>query len=74
MLSGVPEWRIDEKVSVAQKFQACDKKPKKIAFALKVAPNPCSRLAALARPTKDDLRTFLTADIPTQEQLIQALL
>ncbi|QUY42203.1 AAA family ATPase [Acaryochloris marina] len=34
----------------------------------------CSRLAALARPTKDDLRTFLPADIPTQEQLTQSLL
>lgn len=34
----------------------------------------CSRLAVLSRPTKDDLRTFLPADIPTQEQLIQSLL
>lgn len=34
----------------------------------------CSRLAALSRPTKDDLRTFLPADIPTQEQLTQSLL
>lgn len=34
----------------------------------------CGRLAALARPTKDDLRTFLPADIPTQEQLTQSLL
>lgn len=34
----------------------------------------CSRLAALAKPTKNDLRTFLPADIPTREQLAQSLL
>ncbi|MEM9215020.1 MAG: AAA family ATPase [Cyanobacteria bacterium P01_F01_bin.150] len=34
----------------------------------------CGRLAALAQPTKEDLRTFLPTDIPTSEQLSQSLL
>jgi stage V sporulation protein K len=34
----------------------------------------CNRLAALAKPTKEDLKTFLPTDIPTHEQLAQSLL
>lgn len=34
----------------------------------------CNRLAALARPSKDDLKTFLPDDVPTPEQLAQYLL
>lgn len=34
----------------------------------------CSRLAALTKPTKEDLMTFLPADIPTHDQLAQSLL
>ncbi len=34
----------------------------------------CNRLAALAKPSKDDLKTFLPADVPTHEQLAQYLL
>jgi SpoVK/Ycf46/Vps4 family AAA+-type ATPase len=36
--------------------------------------NQCNRLAALNQLTKEDLKTFLSADIPTYEQLKQALL
>lgn len=34
----------------------------------------CNRLAALAKPTKEDLQTFLPVDVPTHEQLAQYLL
>lgn len=34
----------------------------------------CNRLAALTKPSKKDLKTFLPADIPTREQLAQYLL
>jgi stage V sporulation protein K len=34
----------------------------------------CNRLAALTQLTKEDLKTFLPVDIPTHEQLKQALL
>lgn len=34
----------------------------------------CNRLAAVTKPTKNDLRTFLPTDIPTREQLAQSLL
>ncbi|WP_299491627.1 AAA family ATPase [Acaryochloris sp. IP29b_bin.137] len=34
----------------------------------------CNRLAAFTKPTKNDLRTFLPADIPTHEQLAKSLL
>ncbi|MCC5635221.1 AAA family ATPase [Nostoc sp. CHAB 5844] len=34
----------------------------------------CNRLAKLAKPSKNDLKTFLPADIPTHEQLAQYLL
>ncbi|MGB7415845.1 MAG: AAA family ATPase, partial [Thermosynechococcaceae cyanobacterium] len=34
----------------------------------------CNRLAALAKPTREDLKTFLPTDIPTHEQLAQSLL
>lgn len=34
----------------------------------------CNRLAASAKPSMEDLKTFLPADIPTQEQLQQFLL
>nr|WP_290228267.1 AAA family ATPase [Trichocoleus desertorum] len=34
----------------------------------------CNRLAALTKPSKNDLKTFLPADIPTHEQLAQYLL
>jgi len=34
----------------------------------------CSRLAALTKPAKEDLTTFLPADIPTPEQLAHSLL
>ncbi len=34
----------------------------------------CGRLAALAQPSNQDLKTFLPADVPTHEQLIQSLL
>ncbi|NJP08682.1 MAG: AAA family ATPase [Leptolyngbyaceae cyanobacterium RU_5_1] len=36
--------------------------------------NQCNRLAALPKPSKEDLKTFLPADIPTHEQLAQYLL
>jgi ATP-dependent Clp protease ATP-binding subunit ClpA len=34
----------------------------------------CNRLAALTKPSKEDLKTFLPTDIPTYEQLAQYLL
>jgi stage V sporulation protein K len=34
----------------------------------------CNRLAALTKPSKKDLKTFLPTDIPTHEQLAQYLL
>jgi stage V sporulation protein K len=34
----------------------------------------CNRLAALVKPSKEDLKTFLPADVPTHEQLAQYLL
>lgn len=34
----------------------------------------CNRLAALAKPSKEDLKTFLPADVPTHDQLAQYLL
>ncbi|MEH2243222.1 AAA family ATPase [Nostoc sp.] len=34
----------------------------------------CNRLAALGKPSKEDLKTFLPADVPTHEQLAQYLL
>lgn len=34
----------------------------------------CNRLAALTKPSKKDLRTFLPSDIPTREQLAQHLI
>ncbi len=34
----------------------------------------CNRLAALAKPSKEELKTFLPADVPTHEQLAQYLL
>jgi stage V sporulation protein K len=33
----------------------------------------CNRLAVLQNPTKDDLRTFLPSDVPSQEQLAEHL-
>jgi hypothetical protein len=33
----------------------------------------CNRLAALAQPSKIDLKTFQPADVPTHEQLAQYL-
>lgn len=36
--------------------------------------NQCNRLAVSAKPSIEDLKTFLPADIPTQEQLQQSLL
>lgn len=36
--------------------------------------NQCNRLAVLAKPSKDDLKTFLPSDVPTYEQLAQYLL
>lgn len=36
--------------------------------------NQCNRLAASAKPSIEDLKTFLPTDIPTQEQLQQFLL
>jgi hypothetical protein len=33
----------------------------------------CNRLAALTKPSKKDLKTFLPTDIPTHEQLAQYL-
>ncbi|MBD2580236.1 AAA family ATPase [Oscillatoria sp. FACHB-1406] len=34
----------------------------------------CNRLAALPKPSKNDLKTFLPIDIPTHEQLVQYFL
>jgi SpoVK/Ycf46/Vps4 family AAA+-type ATPase len=34
----------------------------------------CNRLAALAKPSKEDLKTFLPGDVPTHDQLAQYLL
>ncbi len=34
----------------------------------------CNRLALLTKPSEEDLRTFLPADVPTNEQLAQYLL
>lgn len=36
--------------------------------------NQCNRLAILAKPSKEDLKTFIPADVPTHEQLVQYLL
>ena len=33
----------------------------------------CNRLAALTKPSKKDLKTFLPTDIPSREQLAQCL-
>ncbi|PPS43862.1 AAA family ATPase [Chroococcidiopsis sp. TS-821] len=35
--------------------------------------NQCNRLAALANPTKEDLISFLPADVPTREQVAQSI-
>jgi stage V sporulation protein K len=35
--------------------------------------NQCNRLAALTKPSKEDLKTFLATDVPDHEQLVQSV-